>query len=528
MTVASPTIKDASLGSASFPSCIYRRPTRIACIGAGYVGTPTSAVIALMCADITVVVLDISQERIDAFNSDRLPIHEPGLDEIVKKQRGINLFFSTDLKKHIEEADLVFVSVNTPTKQSGLGAGAASDLSSWEAAGRSIAEYATSPKIIVEKSTVPVRTAGALAKVLAANKKPGAQFTVLSNPEFLAEGTAISDLKYPDRVLVGGDDSQSGRCAIECLAWVYEHWIPKHKIITMALWSAELSKLAANAFLAQRISSINSIALVCEKTGARIEEVSHAIGMDSRIGSKFLHPSVGFGGSCFKKDILNLVYLAQSQGLPEVAEYWHQVVKMNDFQKNVFVARMVRAMFNTLRGKKIAVFGFAFKKDTADVRETPALDVCLALLEEGADVHVFDPLVTKDAAVWEAKQQQKNQSLIDRLVFEETPRAAVHNADAIAIVTEWDMFVDLDYREFFNLMRKPAFLFDGRLILNHAELFEIGFDVRPIGQPRLSALPDNSSITPEISDQEADIMASGSPPFSRMLSPIPIAKTIPS
>eukprot|EP01054_Gregarina_sp_Poly1_P000760 Gregarina_sp_Poly_1__759@NODE_1181_length_4849_cov_189_611669_g811_i0_p1_GENE_NODE_1181_length_4849_cov_189_611669_g811_i0NODE_1181_length_4849_cov_189_611669_g811_i0_p1_ORF_typecomplete_len537_score91_32UDPG_MGDP_dh_N/PF03721_14/7_5e61UDPG_MGDP_dh_N/PF03721_14/1_3e02UDPG_MGDP_dh/PF00984_19/9_4e32UDPG_MGDP_dh/PF00984_19/3_1e03UDPG_MGDP_dh_C/PF03720_15/1_8e31NAD_binding_2/PF03446_15/0_00062NAD_binding_2/PF03446_15/48Ldh_1_N/PF00056_23/0_02NAD_Gly3P_dh_N/PF01210_23/0_052NAD_Gly3P_dh_N/PF01210_23/1 len=467
------------------------------------------------------VVLDISQERIDAFNSDRLPIHEPGLDELVSARRGINLFFSCDLGKHIAEADLIFVSVNTPTKQGGIGAGAASDLSCWEAAGRSIAQYAKSPKIVVEKSTVPVRTAGALAKVLEANRHPNAHFEVLSNPEFLAEGTAIEDLRNPDRVLIGGESTESGQLAIKRLSWIYEHWVPKERIITMALWSAELSKLAANAFLAQRVSSINSISLVCEKTGARIEEVSHAIGMDSRIGSKFLQPSVGFGGSCFKKDVLNLVYLSQSLGLPEVAEYWHQVVKMNELHKNVFVARMVRAMFNTLRDKKIAVFGFAFKKDTADVRETPALDVCLSLLEEGAEVHVYDPLVTKDAALWEAKQQRKSEAAANRLVFESEPIEAVRNADAIAIVTEWDCFKYYDYYKFFEVMRKPAFIFDGRLILDHVALHNIGFDVRPLGQPRMAHILKFAANT-EFSDAEGEIWPSG----SKNMSPIPVTAAL--
>eukprot|EP01056_Protomagalhaensia_sp_Gyna25_P000580 Protomagalhaensia_sp_Gyna_25__579@NODE_1272_length_1993_cov_18_280450_g1014_i0_p1_GENE_NODE_1272_length_1993_cov_18_280450_g1014_i0NODE_1272_length_1993_cov_18_280450_g1014_i0_p1_ORF_typecomplete_len524_score100_75UDPG_MGDP_dh_N/PF03721_14/1_2e58UDPG_MGDP_dh_N/PF03721_14/3e02UDPG_MGDP_dh_C/PF03720_15/2e03UDPG_MGDP_dh_C/PF03720_15/1_3e31UDPG_MGDP_dh/PF00984_19/8_8e32NAD_binding_2/PF03446_15/0_0013NAD_binding_2/PF03446_15/17NAD_Gly3P_dh_N/PF01210_23/0_046NAD_Gly3P_dh_N/PF01210_23/1e033HCDH_N/PF027 len=503
MTVPEPTTAPKGVLPPDEITPVFPPVKRIACIGAGYVGTPTSAVVAKMCPNVQVTVLDISVERIKGFNEGPIPIHEPGLEALILESRGKNLFFSTDLAKHISEADLIFVSVNTPTKQSGIGAGAASDLSSWEAAGRSIAEYSHGPKIVVEKSTVPVKTAGALAKVLAANRKPGAHFEVLSNPEFLAEGTAIADLTNPDRVLIGGQETVLGQQAVESLCRVYERWVDRSRIITMALWSAELSKLAANAFLAQRISSINSIALICEKTGAKIQEVSHAVGLDSRIGSKFLRPSIGFGGSCFKKDILNLVYLAHSLSLPEVAEYWHQVVKMNEYSKTVFVARMVHGMFNTIRKKKIAIFGFAFKKDTADVRETPALDICLMVAAEGADVHVYDPVVTKEAAIWEAKQQKKDAAAIERITFHDTPDGAVAGADAIAIVTEWDCFRKLDYRAFFDMMRKPAFLFDGRLILNHQALADIGFDVRPLGQMKLPTV--SGGLSPSLS--EPDLVA---------------------
>eukprot|EP01057_Protomagalhaensia_wolfi_P004680 Protomagalhaensia_wolfi_Nauph_80__4679@NODE_484_length_2446_cov_232_427088_g364_i0_p1_GENE_NODE_484_length_2446_cov_232_427088_g364_i0NODE_484_length_2446_cov_232_427088_g364_i0_p1_ORF_typecomplete_len521_score123_49UDPG_MGDP_dh_N/PF03721_14/8_4e60UDPG_MGDP_dh_N/PF03721_14/1_1e02UDPG_MGDP_dh_C/PF03720_15/2_2e03UDPG_MGDP_dh_C/PF03720_15/1_6e34UDPG_MGDP_dh/PF00984_19/1_2e31UDPG_MGDP_dh/PF00984_19/1_2e03NAD_binding_2/PF03446_15/0_00039NAD_binding_2/PF03446_15/8_6NAD_Gly3P_dh_N/PF01210_23/0_052NAD_G len=513
MTVLEPTTATKGFLPPTSTSYAFPPVRRIACIGAGYVGTPTSAVVAKMCPSIQVTVLDISAERIKGFNEGPIPIHEPGLEDLILESRGKNLFFSTDLAKHISEADLIFVSVNTPTKQSGIGAGAASDLSSWESAGRSIAEYSHDPKIVVEKSTVPVKTAGALAKVLAANRKPGAHFEVLSNPEFLAEGTAIADLTNPDRVLIGGQETPLGQQAVEALCQVYGQWVPRSKIITMALWSAELSKLAANAFLAQRISSINSIALICEKTGAKIQEVSHAVGLDSRIGAKFLKPSIGFGGSCFKKDILNLVYLAHSLSLPEVAEYWHQVVKMNEYKKSVFVARMVKAMFNTIRKKKIAIFGFAFKKDTADVRETPALDVCLMLSAEGADVNVYDPVVKKEAAIWEAKQQHKDAAAIENITFHDTPESAVEGADAIAVVTEWDCFRNLDYRAFYVMMRKPAFIFDGRLILDHQALADIGFDVRPIGQMKLPHVSRCSS--PSVSEPElvalAEMMHSSSP-----------------
>ncbi|KAG2545774.1 hypothetical protein PVAP13_9KG231314 [Panicum virgatum] len=354
---------------------------KICCIGAGYVGGPTMAVIALKCPDIEVVVVDISKPRIEAWNSDTLPIYEPGLDDVVKQCRGRNLFFSTDVEKHVAEADIIFVSVNTPTKTRGLGAGKAADLTYWESAARMIADVSKSDKIVVEKSTVPVKTAEAIEKILTHNSK-GINYQILSNPEFLAEGTAIEDLFKPDRVLIGGRETPEGRKAVQALKDVYAHWVPEDRILTTNLWSAELSKLAANAFLAQRISSVNAISALCEATGANVTEVAYAVGKDTRIGPKFLNASVGFGGSCFQKDILNLVYICECNGLPEVANYWKQVIKINDYQKSRFVNRVVSSMFNTVAGKKIAVLGFAFKKDTGDTRETPAIDVCKGLLGE--------------------------------------------------------------------------------------------------------------------------------------------------
>ncbi|KAI3714308.1 hypothetical protein L1987_72905 [Smallanthus sonchifolius] len=366
---------------------------KICCIGAGYVGGPTMAVIAFKCPSIEVAVVDISVPRITAWNSDKLPIYEPGLDEVVKKCRGKNLFFCNELEKHVAVADIVFVSVNTPTKSSGLGAGKAADLTYWESAARMIADVSKSSKIVVEKSTVPVKTAEAIEKILTHNSK-GIEFQVLSNPEFLAEGTAITDLVNPDRVLIGGrEETPGGLKAIQTLKDVYAHWVPQERIICTNLWSAELSKLAANAFLAQRISSVNSISALCEATGANVYQVSSAVGKDSRIGSKFLDASVGFGGSCFQKDILNLVYICECNGLPEVANYWKQVIKINDYQKSRFVSRLVSSMFNTVSGKKIGILGFSFKKDTGDTRETPATDVCRGLLSDKAQLIIYDPQV---------------------------------------------------------------------------------------------------------------------------------------
>lgn len=364
----------------------------IACLGAGYVGGPTMAVIAKNCPRVKVIVCDINPKQIDRWNSDHLPIYEPGLDEYVHAVRGKNLFFTTDLDTAIQEASMIFVSVNTPTKTFGIGAGRAANLKNWELAARHIAKVANGPKIVIEKSTLPVRTAHSMKLVLEANEK-GNKFEILSNPEFLAEGTAISDLQTPDRVLIGGAGTDAGQEAVQKLAWIYAHWIPKDRILTTNLWSSELSKLVANAFLAQRISSINSISALCETTGADISEVSRAIGMDSRIGSKFLNASVGFGGSCFQKDILNLVYLCESFGLQEVADYWLQVVSINDYQKKRFAMKIISKMFNTISGKKIAIFGFAFKKNTGDTRETAAIGVSSHLLNERAKISIYDPKV---------------------------------------------------------------------------------------------------------------------------------------
>lgn len=450
---------------------------KICCLGAGYVGGPTMAMIAAKCPDIKVTVVDPNAVRIAEWNSDVLPIYEPGLDELVRKTRDINLFFSTDVDAGIREAEIIFVSVGTPTKKQGIGAGRAADLKYVESAARRIAEIAEGSKIIVEKSTIPVKTAEAITTILQANSKSG-QFEVLSNPEFLAEGTAVEDLTDPDRVLIGGEQTPSGLAAIEKLVSVYARWVPRERILTTNLWSSELSKLVANAFLAQRISSINSISALCEATGADVDEVANAIGKDSRIGPKFLKASVGFGGSCFQKDILNLAYLCGHFGLPEVSAYWDSVVKINDWQKHRFAARIVRELFNTITGKRIAVLGFAFKKDTNDTRETAAIAVCQDLLDEGAEVVVYDPKVREQDIISDVLGSSKNPNLKVAKSAEE----AAAGAHAIAILTEWDAFKTINYAELHKSMPKPAFIFDGRNILPHRELRKIGFRVFPIGK----------------------------------------------
>lgn len=458
----------------------------ICCIGAGYVGGPTMAMIAAKAPHVKVTVVDINADRIEAWNSDSLPVFEPGLDEVVRSARGRNLFFSTDVDSAIKAADIIFVSVNTPTKTYGLGAGRASDLRYVEACARRISEVADSPKIVVEKSTLPVRTAESLRRILSANTN-GARFQVLSNPEFLAEGTAIADLENPDRVLIGGEQTPEGQEAVDTLAGIYATWVPEDKIIKTNLWSSELSKLTANAFLAQRISSINSISALCEVTGADVDEVAFSIGLDQRIGPRFLKASVGFGGSCFQKDILNLVYLCQHFGLPEVAEYWEQVVKMNNYQKHRFSARIVKSLFNTVSDKKIAIFGFAFKKDTNDTRESAAIYVCKDLLQERARLAVYDPKVPEEQMMRDLGDAARDgaEPLVEMV---DDPYKAAEGAHAIAILTEWDCFKTLDYQRIFESMKKPAFLFDGRNILDLEELRKIGFEAFGIGR----ALPANS------------------------------------
>lgn len=449
--------------------------TNILCIGAGYVGGPTMAVIAQHCPQHTVTVTDINRKRIDAWNSDNLPIYEPGLMEVLQEVRNRNLFFTADnIGDEIDKADIVFVSVNTPTKTYGRGAGRAADLQHWEKAARQIRANSKSSKIIVEKSTVPVRTAHAIEQILNSNPK-NIHFDVLSNPEFLAEGSAIRDLQNPDRVLIGGHNTPTANGALETIVELYANWVPRDRIITTNLWSSELSKLVANAFLAQRISSINAISALCEKTEADIEEVAYAIGKDNRIGPKFLKASVGFGGSCFKKDILNLVYICEQQGLWDVARYWEGVLKINEYQEARFVAKMVNAMFNTLAGKRIALFGAAFKANTNDTRESPALVVCQKLLEEHADVVLCDPHALENAKEDLGEDARK-------VTFEMDPYKAAEGAHAIAILTEWDDFVTLDYERIYASMTHPAFLFDGRIILDHQALYDIGFNVYPIGK----------------------------------------------
>ena len=448
--------------------------TKILCIGAGYVGGPTMTVIADKCPDVKVTVVDINQKRIDAWNSEDLPIFEPGLDDIVKRARGRNLFFSTDIPNAVREADIIFVSVNTPTKTFGRGAGKASDLQYWEKTAREILEVASNDKIIVEKSTLPVRTAAAMERILNSNDK-GLHFEVLSNPEFLAEGTAIQDLFEPDRVLIGSHQTKSGLAALQKVVDVYAHWVPRERILTTNLWSSELTKLTANAFLAQRISSINSISALCEKTGADVDEVAYVMGKDHRIGSKFLKASIGFGGSCFKKDILNLVYLCSYYGLPEVAAYWESVVKINEWQTHRVLESMLEKMFNTIAGKKIAVFGFAFKANTGDTRESPANLVVRDLLAEHAHTVVTDP-----KAIHDAKRDLAD--VLDQVTFEEDPYKAAKDAHAVVICTEWKCFTELDWKRIYKSMAKPAFIFDGRNILNANALREIGFEVSCIGK----------------------------------------------
>ena len=450
----------------------------ILCIGAGYVGGPTMAVIADRCPDHKVTVVDINAERIAAWNSDELPIYEPGLEEVVKRCRNRNLFYSTDIPRGIREADVIFVSVNTPTKTFGAGAGKAADLQYLEKTARSIIEHAESDKIVVEKSTLPVRTAQALSRVLHSNAK-GLRFQIVSNPEFLAEGTAIRDLENPDRVLIGGMETPEGRQAVETVASIYRRWVDESRIITTNLWSSELTKLVSNALLAQRVSSVNSISALCEKTGADIDQVTAVAGRDSRIGRKFLKAGVGFGGSCFKKDILNLVYLCEFYGLPEVAAYWEQVIRINDYQAERFVRNMLAAMFNTLADKKIAILGFAFKADTGDTRESPAIAITRQLADEHARVAICDP-----KALANARRDLKD--CPTEIEYTDDPYSAVRGAHAIALVTDWKEFRDLDFRRIFDAMEKPAFVFDGRNLLDAEKLYGIGFNVYPLGRPALT------------------------------------------
>ena len=452
--------------------------THILCIGAGYVGGPTMAMIAAKCPHVDVTVVDINADKIAAWDSDELPIYEPGLDEVVRQARGKNLFFSTDVPGGIKKADIIFVSVNTPTKTFGTGAGRAADLQYWERTAREILEHSEGSKIIVEKSTLPVKTALAMERILGTGDQDGRHFDVLSNPEFLAEGTAIRDLEAPDRVLIGSRETDSGRAARQKLVDIYATWVPRERIITSNIWSSELSKLVANAFLAQRVSSINSISALCEKTDADIDEVAHAIGTDQRIGAKFLRSSVGFGGSCFRKDILNLVYLCEHYGLEEVAQYWEGVIRINDYQQQRFFTRMLQTLFNTLAGKKIGLLGFAFKANTGDTRDSPAIFIAKRLLEERAVVAIHDPKALANA--------RNDLADVDGEVdYLDDPYEMADGCHALAVMTEWDEFRELDYQRIFDSMAKPAFLFDGRNILDHEALHEIGFNVFPIGKPAL-------------------------------------------
>ena len=458
----------------------------ICCIGAGYVGGPTMAVIAQKCPHIKVTVVDLNEARIKAWNDSdlsKLPVYEPGLDAVVREARGRNLFFSTEVDAAIDEAEMIFISVNTPTKTYGVGKGMAADLKYIELCARQIARVAKNDKIVVEKSTLPVRTASAIKEILD-HTGNGVNFQILSNPEFLAEGTAMADLFAPDRVLIGGDTTEEGQKAIQALVAVYANWVPAARILTTNVWSSELSKLTANAFLAQRVSSINALSELCEKTGADVNEVAKAIGMDSRIGTKFLKASVGFGGSCFQKDILNLVYIAKSYGLHEVADYWEQVIIMNDHQKRRFAKNIIKTLYNTVSGKKIAFLGWAFKKDTNDTRESAAIYVADDLLNEQASISVFDPKVGEaqiqfDLNYLETRSEDDNRKGVH---VSSDPYETCHRAHAIAILTEWDEFTTYDWQKIYDNMLKPAFIFDGRNALDGAALEKIGFVYQAIGK----------------------------------------------
>jgi len=457
----------------------------ICCIGAGYVGGPTMAVIAQKCPHIKVTVVDLNEKRIAAWNDkdvNNIPIYEPGLSEVVAEARGRNLFFSTEVDKAIDEADMIFISVNTPTKTYGVGKGMAADLKYIELCARQIARVSKTDKIVVEKSTLPVRTAQAIKDILD-HTGNGVNFQILSNPEFLAEGTAIEDLFAPDRVLIGGDTTPEGQKAIQALVDVYANWVPKDKILTTNVWSSELSKLTANAFLAQRVSSINAMSELCEKTGADVNEVARAIGMDSRIGPKFLKASVGFGGSCFQKDILNLVYIAKTYGLNEVADYWEQVIIMNDHQKRRFAKNIISTLYNTVSGKKITFLGWAFKKDTNDTRESAAIYVADDLLSEQANIAVYDPKVEENQVYFDLDylETRKSEANKSGLVVVHNPYEACKNAHAIAVLTEWDEFATYDWQKIYDGMLKPAFIFDGRNLLNKTALEKIGFVYQAIG-----------------------------------------------
>ena len=464
----------------------------ICCLGAGYVGGPTMSVIALKCPDIKVTVVDLNEVRIAAWNDenlDNLPIYEPGLAEVVSQARSKNLFFSTDVDSAIDAADMIFIAVNTPTKTYGEGKGMAADLKFVELCARQIASVAKNDKIIVEKSTLPVRTAETLQTILDSTGN-GVNFEVLSNPEFLAEGTAIDDLFKADRVLIGGNQTPSGKKAIQALVDVYSNWLSPKQILTTNVWSSELSKLTANAFLAQRISSINALSALCEATEADVDEVAHAIGTDSRIGSKFLKASVGFGGSCFQKDILNLVYLCRYFNLPEVADYWEQVVKLNDYQKHRFSRKIITTLFNTVNGKKITFLGWAFKKDTNDTRESAAIYVANYLIEDGANIHVYDPKVSESKIkadlryLWELNEitELRIENKLNQIFVHREVKDALNDSHAIAVLTEWDEFKTYNWERIYQNMYKPAFVFDGRNILDASLLKSIGFQFKGIGK----------------------------------------------
>ncbi len=459
---------------------------KICCIGAGYVGGPTMAVISDQCPEIEVNVVDLNVSRVAAWNSNdlsSLPVFEPGLADIISRRRGVNLFFSCDVEKNIALADMIFISVNTPIKTSGIGAGMASDLKWVESSTRQILKHAKGKTIVVEKSTLPVKTAKTIKSILESNiDNLTNSFSILSNPEFLAEGTAINDLTNPDRVLIGGEDNY----AINALINIYKNWVPNEKIITTNLWSSELSKLSANAFLAQRISSINSISAICETTGSNINDVSKAIGMDRRIGSEFLKAGPGFGGSCFKKDILNLVYLCQYYGLNEVAKYWQSVVNINSWQKERISKIIVKNLFGTISGKKIGIFGFSFKANTNDTRESPAIEICKALLEEGAILQIYDPKVSHDSIKRELpandELERPQNDKCGHWIYSTTSLESAKESDAIIILTDWDEFRNYNWKKIYEVMRSPSWIFDTRnIIKNPNHIKSLGFNLWQLG-----------------------------------------------
>ncbi|KAL0206640.1 hypothetical protein P9112_001947 [Eukaryota sp. TZLM1-RC] len=471
---------------------------KIAFLGAGYVGSPTAAVIADKCPDVTVTVLDVNASRIAQWQSDALPVYEPGLEPLVFRNINKSLFFSTDIDKHLYEADLIFICVNTPTKSEGFGAGFACDLTYVELAARSIGRSCAhcSHKIIIEKSTVPVRTSEMISSILQ-SLSPKCRFSILSNPEFLAEGTAINDLVNPDRVLIGGSDVDPK--AVEVLVDVYSHWVPQDRIITMKLWSSELSKLVANAFLAQRVSSINAVSAICELTGGDVEDIEKAIGTDHRIGSHFLRSGIGFGGSCFRKDVLNLVYIARSLGLDEVAEYWMQVIRMNDSQMDRFSKTIIEHLFNTVVGKNLCILGFSFKANTGDTRDSPSIKVCRNLLANGASLNIYDPKVQKSQILEDLTPTSQDSWKLDANVSVfSSALSAVHNCDALVVLTAWGEFSTIDWVAIYQKMRKPAFVFDGRLCLDHSKLSAIGYTVFALGKGRFvrRSLTVSESLVP--------------------------------
>ncbi|MEE8395718.1 MAG: nucleotide sugar dehydrogenase [bacterium] len=447
--------------------------SNVLCIGAGFVGGPTMAVMADRCPEIRFTVVDANADRIRHWNSEKLPVFEPSLGEIIARVRDRNLFFQEPSPNAIAQADLVFVSVNTPTKQFGDGAGMAADLGNVEACAREIFAHARNDTIVVEKSTVPVRTAETISRILHPQVN-GRRFHVLSNPEFLAEGSAVADLQNPDRVLIGHAPTRDGKSAAKALVNIYRRWVPRRKILLCGVWSSELSKLTANAMLAQRVSSINSISAICEKTEADVGEISRAIGMDSRIGEKFLEAGVGFGGSCFRKDLLDLVYICGNYGLHEVAAYWQTVLDINDFQTARFARMIVEKQFNTVAGKKVAVFGFAFKPETNDTRDSPAIQVCRHLLEERAELTITDPRALENA-------EKHFNGRAGSVRFEPDPYRAAHGAHAVVLLTHWPLYKELDYERIFAGMTKPAFFFDGRRYIDPKTLWKLGFNVYPIG-----------------------------------------------